>query len=202
MEIKAVIFDVGGVLVEKVFGPLMDGLAVEYNLNSAALHKYSWSLFDKVNQGEMTEKELFENIIEKFNIPISASLLEEKSMQLKPIKKVWEYVRELKNRYTLAILSNLGKSWSIAREEQFHISNLFDEVVWSCDLGISKPNKQIFNYLINKLNINPGECVFIDDKQSNINAAQSLGMKGILYQNPQQLEQELALLGVYIKSKV
>ena len=202
MEIKVIIFDVGGVLVEKIFSSLIDELAVEYSLNSATLREYSWLLFDKVNRGEMTENELFKNIIKKFDIPVSVSLLEKKSMQFKPIEKVWKYVKELKNRYKLAILSNMGKNWSMAREEQFHISEWFDEVVWSCDLGISKPNKQIFNYLTDKLNINPEECVFIDDKQSNIDAAQSLGMKGILYQNPQQLKQEFAALGVYVKSEV
>lgn len=200
MKIKVIIFDVGGVLVKEIFNPILDELAVDYNLNHLDLKEYSWSLFKKVNLGEIIERELFDSIIKKFNIPIEVSLLEERAMQLISIPEVWEYVKKLRHRYKLIILSNLGKDWAKLREEQFHISDWFDEIVWSCDIGISKPDKKIFSYVIDKFHLNPEECVFIDDKLSNIDAAKESGMNGIIYQTPQQLRQEFATLGVDVSS--
>lgn len=202
MKIKTIIFDVGGVLVEAIFSPILDELAINHNLNNPNLKEYSWSLFEKVNLGKITERELFRNIIKEFNIPTEVSLLEERSTQLKPIPEVWEYVKKLQHKYKLIILSNLGKDWARLREEQFNISDWFDEVVWSCDIGINKPDKQIFSYVIDKFDLNPEECIFIDDKQNNVDAAKSLGMNGIIYQNPKQLKQELALLKVDVNSGI
>ncbi|MFA5966987.1 MAG: HAD family phosphatase [Patescibacteria group bacterium] len=200
MKIKTIIFDVGGVLVEKIFNPILNELANRYDLDYAVLKEYSWSLFDKVMLGEMTEKELFKDIINKFNIPAEVALLEERSTHLNPIPEVWEFVKKLQYKYKLIILSNLGRDWVKLREEQFHISDWFDEVVWSCDVGINKPDRRIFNYIIDKFALDPEACVFIDDKQNNIDAAQSFGMKGIVYQNPPQLEQDLAALGIDVAS--
>lgn len=198
--IKAIIFDVGGVLVQKVFAPIVDWLAAEYHIDSSALHGYAWPLFGKVNLGQMTEKQMFEKIVKELHIPIDATLLEQKSMQLKLIPEVWECVKALKGKYKLAILSNMGHAWAKAREEEFHLSGLFDEIVWSCDLGLKKPDLKIFRYLIDKLNVSSEECIFIDDKPSNIDAAKESGMNGIIYQTPQQLRQELATLGVDVSS--
>ncbi len=197
MRIKAVIFDVSGVLAKRTLHPLISELADEYKLDCSAVRAYYKPLFNKVDLGEMTERQLFEHIVKKFKIPVEASVLERRSMKIKPITGTWEHVKRLKNKYKLAILSNTGKKWSEVRKKLFHMSIWFDVMVWSWEVGFIKPDERIYRYVCNKLGVAPKECVFVDDQLENVEGARKFGMKGIHFQSPEQLEEELISLGVY-----
>ena len=57
----------------------------------------------------------------------------------------------------------------------------FDGFVFSCDHKILKPDPEIYNILFKKYNLIPDECFFIDDKKQNIEAGETLGMKGFVF---------------------
>ena len=59
----------------------------------------------------------------------------------------------------------------------------FDGLVFSGQLGLVKPNKEIFLYALNKFDIEPETAMFIDDNINNINAADALGVKTFLFKN-------------------
>jgi FMN phosphatase YigB (HAD superfamily) len=59
-----------------------------------------------------------------------------------------------------------------------------------------KPDKAIFNLFLDRVRQPAGECLFIDDHDSNIRAARDLGFQTILFQSPQQLETELRRIGI------
>lgn len=63
---------------------------------------------------------------------------------------------------------------------------------------MSKLNDDAFKNVLNKINAGAGECVFIDDVEMNVNKAENLGMKGIVYKNKEKLEQELSNLGIKV----
>jgi epoxide hydrolase-like predicted phosphatase len=197
MRIKAVIFDVSGVLAKRTLHPLIAELANEYKLDFFSLSEFYKPLFRKVDLGKMTERQLFEHIVKKFKIPISASVLEKRSMKIKPITGTWEHVKRLKNKYKLAILSNTGKKWSEVRKKLFHMPIWFDVMVWSWEVGFIKPDERIYRYACDKLEVLPSECVFVDDQLENVEGARKAGMKAIHFQSPEQLEKELTSLGVY-----
>jgi len=79
---------------------------------------------------------------------------------------------------------------------------MFDVIVFSCVEGIVKPEKRIYEILLERLDVEAYEAVLIDDIKEYINAAQDIGMNGILFENPQQVMRELGRFGVKINKKL
>ncbi|MBU2496685.1 MAG: HAD family phosphatase [Nanoarchaeota archaeon] len=198
--IKAIIFDIGGVLVKKIHGKLLEELISKYNLDKNELENFEPELFGELMIGKISEKEYFSKIIKKFNLPISESELHERAKELtQSIPETWEIVKKLKGKYVLAILSDMNKEWAKIREEKFRLSENFDYIVYSYEIGVQKPNTKIYKYLLNLMKIPANECTFIDDKQKNVDIAKELGMKVIVFENAEKLRAELADLGVKVQ---
>jgi len=101
------------------------------------------------------------------------------------------YIKELKKKYKIAILSNVGTNQIrdnlLSEEEQ----KLIDVFVFSYEVGVVKPDPKIYQTATEKLGLESHQCVFTDDGQHNVDAAIALGMKGILYQDFRQFKQDL-----------
>ncbi len=69
--------------------------------------------------------------------------------------------------------------------------SFFKGVYFSCDIGLCKPNKQAYKYVLDKINRNAKDCVFIDDREANLIPATELGMRVILYKDLESLKKEL-----------
>lgn len=96
--------------------------------------------------------------------------------------------------YHLGLLSNAS---DIARKvfgERYGALSHFDSVTISSEEGIMKPDPEIFRIALGRAGVEPGETVFIDDVPANVEAARSLGMKGIDFRTAEQTIAELAAL--------
>ncbi|MBT4540157.1 HAD family phosphatase [Candidatus Woesearchaeota archaeon] len=199
--IKAIIFDMGGVLVKdpgdqrkKLFAKLL-GVSVE-EFESAYRQ-----LIDDFQKGNISDMEFWEKIadilsIDKKKMPNLKDIWYD---SLIPIftedKEVFEVVDELKrNKYLVALLSNTEKP-TIKYVETLDYS-MFDIKIYSCEIGMIKPDAEIYVYTLDKLGIKAEEAVLIDDKDINIDGAEELGMKTILFKNAKQMKKELLKLGV------
>ena len=112
-----------------------------------------------------------------------------------PVMVAWQ--EQLKARGLLTgILSNMGDNVLESIEREFSWLGNFDVLVWSYQLGIAKPDPAIYLYILKKLGTEPGETLFIDDKQVNIDAARQLGMKAILFTNVDRLREDLTATGL------
>src|SRR5262249_42495685 len=100
------------------------------------------------------------------------------------------------NRYLLATLNNESLELNIHRIEKFHLTDYFTAFLSSCFLGTMKPDSEIYRKALQITQRAPDECIFIDDREANLEPAQHLGMNTIHYQDAQQLRQELSRLGV------
>ena len=69
--------------------------------------------------------------------------------------------------------------------------DIFDRKYFSYDVGMKKPNREFFEHVLKENNLKAEECVFIDDAPKNVDAANEIGMKGILYLSPHKLEEEM-----------
>ena len=101
--------------------------------------------------------------------------------------------------YRLFLLSNASVSQHIYWPT-FEMSRLFDGKLISCDLGIVKPNPEIYRRFTAKFSLNPEECLFVDDLPANVAAAVSCGWKGIVFQGSaddlrRRLQQENIRIG-------
>ena len=200
--IRAVIFDVGGVLKTETGQEILSDISQAFSLPVEKIKPVYKELSDLHAKGKITEKELWLRFSQHFNkqLPLSyKSLLIEKyiSCYSKNPAVLGIVQRLKKNKYKLAILSNTFPSHAEYNKQQGLFKD-FDVVVLSCDAGYRKPEKEIYSAALNQLSLEPEECIFIDDKEANAEAARELGMRAIAYQNPEQLLSELKKLQIRV----
>ena len=107
-------------------------------------------------------------------------------------------VGELRGAYKLAILSNADISLRARLEGDMAIHGLFDDIVCSAEVGMAKPDPAIFVLAADRLGLEPRECVFVDDLDTNVDAARKVGMQAVLFSKDKgdDLRAQLAALGV------
>lgn len=115
---------------------------------------------------------------------------------------ICELISKLKDRgYCIYLLSNIGLGFHVFRRE-LPIFRLFDGVLPSCDYGIIKPDKRIFQVLFDKFSLKPEECLFIDDNPTNIKSSIDCNMNAICYnalnESVKELEEYLREKGINI----
>lgn len=106
--------------------------------------------------------------------------------------KLLSFCKTLKRKYKLVILSNNTKDWMDEEIGRFKLNSIFEKIYSSADLGISKPSREIFEYVFRDLGVKPQEIIFIDNQENNIEAAQALGINTILFRNLDQLKKDLS----------
>ena len=189
--IKVIIFDVGNTYLD---GSFVDFVNKSRRILGMDENFYTDKeiFFDKrLNKGEITIEECLKNY---FKVPIS-------DQQMKKIIVVWtsnwklsnemkELVIRLKKNYRLAILSNSDLlNSSIYTKKGWY--KYFDTLILSHELGILKPEKEIYEVTIEKLGVKPNECLFIDDQEDCLKPAREMGMATILYKSVSQLKDDL-----------
>ncbi len=98
---------------------------------------------------------------------------------------------ELKPYYKIGLLSNIGRGWIENFFTRNQLEGFFDAVVLSGDEGIAKPHPRIFDLMAERLDLEPEECLMIDDMPENIAGADAAGMHGIVYSDLHNLKREL-----------
>ncbi len=102
-----------------------------------------------------------------------------------------DYIKTLKPRYKIGLLSNVGSNWVresflTAKEQQ-----LFDQMILSFEVGVTKPDRQIFEIACQKLGVQPKDAVMIDDRQGYCDAAEAVGLKSVCFLNTKQCKADL-----------
>ena len=198
--IKNIVFDIGGVVVQKgklnaimkmfakiVFGTTNPDFFKEQHISKDI--KIEW---EKWRLGEITAKNFFNRQRKKFHLKLStnkmAYLLYHSQ---KPNKKIIHLIKKLNKKYKIYALTNHTREWFTYQKKKYDYDSLFSGIMTSFQAKAAKPNLKIYKELIKKYNLNPQECIFIDDQKENLITAKNLGMKTILYKGPQQLKKEL-----------
>ena len=195
--IKNIIFDFGGVLVVKgKFSTLgktiskvifKEGNLIERHIKREI--KEFWNLW---RTDQISEKEFFQKSKNKLNIKHPIFLLRRQLYSAhKPEKELFLLIKKLKQNYKIYLLSNHAREWFNSQNKKLKLENIFDGILISFQAKTAKPNIKIYKLLIKNFNLNPKECLFIDDQKENLTPAKKLGMKTIHYQNPDQLKKEL-----------
>lgn len=102
------------------------------------------------------------------------------------------FARQLKKKgFNLIILSNETKEAADYKVKKYQLKKIFNRLYFSANIGMTKRNPKAFKLVISNENLNPKEILFIDDREHNVAMAKIFGMKGIVYKNLNQLEQEI-----------
>ncbi len=206
MQIKAIIFDLGGVVLDFDFSNFYNSIIAQSPLNKpqTPIMLEFFRQSDIYHQGNMTDDEFYHlacdllqtctldqtDFYSAFNSIISG---------LNP--EIISLIRKLKEmrKYKLIALSNVNSShWDYILKQNWDFINYFDELILSHEIHLVKPNPKIFKYAIQKAKCKPTQIVFIDDGLNNIRAAQEFGIQGIKFTTNDDLIKELLELGIKV----
>lgn len=193
MAVKAIIFDIGGVVV---YPGTMHHLrkALEKLTGVSESKQYipvgvSWRLW---STGRINQTEFINRFKREFNLTINNECLVRIFRTLnKPNKGVLASIKKLKRNYKIYALTNHGKEWFEYERKKFGLDKYFDFIFTSYNLKIAKPNPKIYKTIIQKIKLKPKECIFVDNNKMNILTAKLLGFKTIYFRSASQLKKEL-----------
>lgn len=196
--IKNIIFDLGRVLVN--FEPLeyLEKLEFDENmrntLNKIIFKSKEWVEYDR---GIYKIKDLAQKFINNYpNLEkeINLVLKDDWVKMLKLKEDTAEFLKELKRQgFRIYILSNLSED-AYRFISQYDFFKFIDGGVYSYELKICKPDKKIYQAILNKYNLIPEESVFIDDNLDNVEAANNLKIHGIQFVTLDEVKQKIQLL--------
>jgi putative hydrolase of the HAD superfamily len=209
---QGVIIDWGGVMT----GPVMDSVRawldaehIDHDSYQAALRPWVRAAYDEagdgnpvhaLERGECTsaefELELAARLVRRDGGTVAAGgLLGRMFAATVPSEPMYAAVRALRAAGLRTCL--LSNSWGSDGYPREILPELFDAVVISAEVGMRKPEERIFRHATGLIGLAPGDCVFIDDMSANVQAAEALGMHGVLHSEAAATVAELAeLLGV------
>jgi putative hydrolase of the HAD superfamily len=104
-------------------------------------------------------------------------------------------------KYLLAAINNESLGLDMRRIEQFNLRREFESFFSPCFVGVRKPDAGIYRMALEVAQRRPEECLFIDDRELNLECARQLGMRAVHFQNATQLRQDLAASGVAVAGK-
>ncbi len=187
-EIKNIIFDLGGVLINLDFNkPVLSfrELGFPHFENMYSQFKVD-QLFEKLETGKITEEEFY-IVLKKVGINrLTNDDIKNawNSMLLDFREKSLDFLKELKKDRRLFLLSNTNiihyDAFNIILEKQTGLKTLdplFSKAWYSHLIGMRKPNEDIYNFVLNDAGITAGETLFIDDTNPNIVTAKKMGFK-------------------------
>lgn len=198
MTIRAIIWDMGGVLVRtEDYGP-RDGLAARLGLTRYELEGrvFGGRSGDGGQRGEISAEQHWENVRTAFGLDAAGGIAFEQAFfgGDRLDESLVNYIRSLRGQYRTALLSNAFNDLRRRLHEQWPIADAFDEIVISAEVGAAKPDPAIYRAALDRLGLEPGETVFIDDFPVNIDGARAVGMHAIRFVDPAQMRADLEAL--------
>ncbi|WP_270854578.1 HAD family hydrolase, partial [Roseburia hominis] len=182
--IKNVIFDVGQVLVAWEPVEAMRALGMDEEtvraVADATVHTSDW---DEADRGALSDEELLTGFIRKapaYEAQIR-NFWEHVDRAIYPFPYVGEWMRTLKDKgYHLYILSNYG-AWTYAKTKDQSLGFLkdVDGALFSFEVKQIKPEPEIYHSLLERFHLCAEECVFLDDRQNNVDGAIACGISAI-----------------------
>jgi len=194
-----IIFDLGGVVVtwepEKLVQSFTDDLKIQDILLSKLIRHTDWIELDR---GSISLSEAVKRCTDRTGLSPEYIIRFMKSVppSLIPKTETIELMHLLKSKgHSLFCLSNMHAASISYLEENYSFLNIFEGVVISCRINMVKPDPKIFRYLLSTYHLEPDQTVFIDDSPANIETAENMGIKTILFRDAAQCLKALESIG-------
>jgi glucose-1-phosphatase len=203
-RIRAIIFDIGRVLVRVDIRRAQTGLAKGLSLTPEEL----WAAIEKDphwndwQEGRMSAQDWHLNLSSRLGIPLDFeqfTAVWNTALDPEPMHSS-QLFKGLAKRYRLGLLSNTDPIHVARLESSYDFFRFFPPAMrtYSCAIGASKPNPLIYGKALKACRANAEETIYIDDIPSYVEAARRLGLSGIQFQSSEQLHRDLGALGVEV----
>lgn len=198
--IKTIIFDIGNVLAgfawREYFQSFGYSKEVFQRISKATVESKIWAEYDR---GALTDEEILDKFVE--NDPGIEKELRQSLTNIKGLLKKYDYavpwVKELKEKgYQVLVLSNFASKAYTDCQEVLEFLKYVDGGILSFRDKVIKPEPEIYQLIIDRYGLVPEECVFLDDTEKNLRAAEEFGMHTIHFTERERALEELKKLGV------
>jgi putative hydrolase of the HAD superfamily len=189
MSIRAVFFDFGGVIMRTEYQSPRQKLAERFNMDYDEIDRavFGSDSARRASLGEITEEKHWAEIAKRFKQPASQMQVFRDMFFGGDVidRALVEHIRSLRGAYHTGLISN---AWSDLREfiTKEQVIDIFDTVIISAEIGVVKPSAGIYEIALKQANVKADEAVFVDDMPANIEACEKIGMKGVLFNDPQE----------------
>lgn len=205
-DVKALLLDIGGVLLTKGWGrDSRKRAAEEFGLDYEDMRERHELVFHLYEEGKLTLHDYLKRIVfythRSFTYKQFIEFIFEQSQ---PFPEMLAFVRELKATYNVktVALSNEGREITERRIQVFELVNLIDFFVCSCFVGTLKPDPAIFHFAMDQVQLDREHVVFIDDTALHVEVARELGIPSIHHTSVDSTRAELARMGLTISDYV
>jgi len=196
--VRGLLVDFGGVLTTNVFQSFKqfaeaEGLPPDTIKRAFKEDPEALGLLRRLEKGELTHEEFEPLFAARIGIENTEGLVGRLFAGVGPEEEMLDAVRRARaSGVKTGLISN---SWGEGLAyDQSTLDELFDAVVISGDVGMHKPEPEIFILGAEKIGVPPEECVFVDDLRENCAGAEAVGMKAILHRGPDSTLPELEKL--------
>lgn len=177
--IRAILFDCFGVIITDALKVVID----ELNVSNPALARQVMDIIHANNRGLIEVSESNQQIAQLLGVNVDEWRGRIEHGEAKD-EHVLTYLKELRQRgYKTALLSNVGRDSLSRRFSDEELKSHFDVVVASGEVGVMKPDPEIYLHTAKRLDVEPDECVMVDDRDAHCNGARAVGMQSICYEN-------------------
>jgi len=182
-EIKCVLFDIGGVLVDWHMSWITSEISKQFQINDDQVTNAFSRYLNDLDSGKIDERLFWQQIANDVD-SISLKQTNESlwntyfRKHAKPNHDVIKLVHSLKKSHTLGIISNIERVTHKVVDD-WNILKPFEHHFMSYQIGFSKPDSRIYRHVIENLPFEPASILFIDDKKTNVDAATDAGLNAI-----------------------
>lgn len=184
--IKAIIFDCFGVLVGKGFDETYRTVGGDPDND----REFVSDLLAQANHGLISQRDFSQQITIQLGIS-DADWHQAIAESEQPNHELLDYIEKLHETYKTAILSNANRGVVQGKLGEERLIRCFDEVIVSAEVGRVKPEQAMYKYAAESLEVELDECIFLDDLDGFVKAAEAIGMHGIVYKNFEQAKQAI-----------
>ncbi|OLB22155.1 MAG: hypothetical protein DMG45_18525 [Acidobacteria bacterium] len=199
---RALIFDIGRVLIRVDISRAMDGLASGLSFTpeevwSAIQNDPHWLDWQ---EGRISPRDWHLQLNKRLGASLTFEQFSEvwnRALDPNPIHAE-SFLENLSKNYQLALLSNTDPIHMSHEEARFPFFRFFPIRIYSYRVGASKPDPVIYRQALRACKVRAEEAIYIDDIAAYAEAATRLGMTGIVFESPEQLQSNLRGLGIQI----
>jgi len=201
-SIKAIVFDYGQVISFPPNPDTLSEIARRAGVEREKFEPLLWSSRSEYDRGLVSVREYYKKVLLHLGVSLDDGSIDELTvMDLESWKNInpgtVALMEEVKQRgYILGILSNMPHDFLSWARENVPVFSLPHISIFSCELGLVKPEEAIYRKLLSLAGVKSEELVFFDDKTENVISARAVGIKAFIWSNPDQARRELSSLGV------
>jgi len=200
--IQAVVLDLGNVLIDFDYNIAAKRIAEisDTSADEAFAVFFDSPLAGLFEEGRISPQDFFVKVKETLNLPLEYErflpIWNEIFYLSRENLKVYDLAKSLKNDYRLALLSNVDILHLEYLKDKFPVFDAFDAIIASCELKMKKPDPRIYQKTLEALGVQPEHTFYTDDRPELIQGARRLGIQGFIFKGIEQLNQDLASVGI------